>query len=147
MFASMRAGALAALLCAHIALGQAPNTIARKYPNDRTSSMNGTWVIIPIDTAAVQKVTQPYLLLPVPANDRTLFPQGFPAGKHPVVVSSGYMNDIRMSALEIDTLLGASIYVPFTDRLRDGKTPFTYPARNYIGGVNGMDLSGLVPCK
>ncbi|KAI9671465.1 MAG: hypothetical protein M1831_004374 [Alyxoria varia] len=55
------------------------------------------------------------------------------------------MNDIRMSALKIDKLLSASIYIPFTDRLGDGKTQFTYPARNYIGGVNGKDGMGLVP--
>ncbi|KAL8663177.1 MAG: hypothetical protein Q9202_004109 [Teloschistes flavicans] len=50
-----------------------------------------------------------------------------------------------MFFLGITALLSASIYVPYTDRLKDGKTPFNYPVQNYIGGVNGQDVMGLVP--
>lgn len=67
---------------------------------------------------------------------------------HPVVVSTGLNNDIRMTLLQIkEALFSGSIYVPYTDRLNDGKTPFNYAVRNYIGGLNGEDVRGLVPGK
>ncbi len=50
-----------------------------------------------------------------------------------------------MFQLRIESLLGAAIIVPFTDRLKDGKTPFNYPLRNYIGGVNGKDIKAVIP--
>lgn len=53
-----------------------------------------------------------------------------------------------MSLLQIkEALFSGSIYVPYTDRLNDGKTPFNYPVRNYIGGLNGEDVRGVVPGK
>lgn len=54
-------------------------------------------------------------------------------------------NDIRQINLQIQALLGAGITVPFCDRLEDGKTPFNCPVRSFIGGVNGKDISALVP--
>lgn len=67
---------------------------------------------------------------------------------HPVVVSTGLQNDIRMTLLQIkEALFSGSIYVPYTDRLNDGKTPFNYAVRNYIGGLNGEDVRGLIPGK
>ncbi|KAL8744931.1 MAG: hypothetical protein Q9190_002883 [Brigantiaea leucoxantha] len=54
-------------------------------------------------------------------------------------------NDIRMINLKIENLLSASLYIPYTDRLKDGKTPFNYPVQNYIGGVNGQDVQAVVP--
>ncbi|KAI9715305.1 MAG: hypothetical protein M1828_000905 [Chrysothrix sp. TS-e1954] len=50
-----------------------------------------------------------------------------------------------MSVAAITSLLTASIYVPFTDRLGDGKTAFNTPSRNFLGGFNGQDLMALVP--
>ena len=50
-----------------------------------------------------------------------------------------------MISLQIQSLLGASINVPYVDRLKDGKSPFNYPIQNYIGGVNGQDVAGVVP--
>lgn len=52
-----------------------------------------------------------------------------------------------MSVLQIDALLGGSVYVPFVDRLGDGETPFVYPNLAIVGGVNGDSLAGLVPGK
>lgn len=83
------------------------------------------WFVLPIDTASVQSVV-PYPLLTPPYSDTTLFPQGFPSNTHPVLVNSGYDNDIRMASLQIPALKSASIYVPYTDRLMDGQTPFNY---------------------
>jgi hypothetical protein len=83
------------------------------------------WFVLPIATASVQSVV-PYPLLTPPYSDTTLFPQGFPPNAHPVLVSSGYDNDIRMASLQIPALKSASIYVPYTDRLGDGKTAFNY---------------------
>ena len=36
------------------------------------------------------------------------------------------MNDIRMANLQIAALKSAAIYIPYTDRLKDGKTAFNY---------------------
>ena len=45
----------------------------------------------------------------------------------------------------IDSLLTASILVPYTDRLKDGKTGFNTATRNFLGGVNGQDIQAVVP--
>lgn len=50
-----------------------------------------------------------------------------------------------MISLQIQSLLGANINVPYVDRLKDGKTPFNYPIQNFIGGVNGKDIATVVP--
>ncbi len=53
-----------------------------------------------------------------------------------------------MGPLQIESLLGASVYVPYADYLRNGKTAFQYAIQNYIGGVNGKDVlevQALVP--
>ena len=51
-----------------------------------------------------------------------------------------------MSSLQImSDLLQGSIRVPYVDRLGDGKTPFQSSIKQYIGGVNGQDVAGLVP--
>ena len=102
--------------------------------------------IVPIDKATVANAVFPYKLLPVPTSDQSLFPNGFPAGKHPVLVSSGIQSDIRMSALQLqDPLLSGSEVVPYVDRLNDGNTPFIFSAKQYIGGYNGKDVSAVVP--
>ncbi|KAL9003725.1 MAG: hypothetical protein Q9188_003429 [Gyalolechia gomerana] len=102
------------------------------------------WFILPVPKASVQSIV-PYNLITPPFSDNTLFPNGFPANTHPVVVSTGYQNDIRMINLQIPALLAGSIYVPYTDRLNDGKTPFNYGVQNYIGGVDGKEIDGVVP--
>ncbi|KAL9051789.1 MAG: hypothetical protein Q9206_004565 [Seirophora lacunosa] len=125
-----------------------PNTLAFNNPNLRTSCNNATWFILPVPRSSVQSLV-PYPLVTPPFSDRSLFPTDFPANSHPVVVTIGYQNDIRMANLQIPALVGASIYVPYTDRLRDGRTPFNYAVQNYIGGVAGnvlqADVEALVP--
>lgn len=124
-----------------------PNTLAIYNPNIRTMCSNSTWFILPVETSKVESVT-PYPLITPPYSNKTIFPTDFPAGTHPVVVSSAFGNDIRMINLQIPALKMGSIYVPYTDRLGDGETPFNYPVRNYIGGVDGQTqafVEGLVP--
>ncbi|KAL9038998.1 MAG: hypothetical protein Q9214_005056 [Letrouitia sp. 1 TL-2023] len=104
-----------------------------------------TWFILPVPKSAAESLVKPLTLITPPFSNRALFPNGFPANSHPVVISTGFQNDIRMINLKIDNLLGASIYIPYTDRLKDGKTPFNFPVQNYIGGVNGNDVQGAVP--
>lgn len=100
-----------------------------------------------MNSTTVQNAVQ-YPLLPVPTDDKSLFPNGFPAGKHPILVSSYYGSDIRLfGILQIESLFGGAVYAPFVDRLGDGKTPFQFPLINLVGGVNGQDLGALVPCK
>ncbi|KAG4437811.1 hypothetical protein IFR05_006698 [Cadophora sp. M221] len=134
----------AVLASSTLALPQGPNTVAINNLNLRTQAPNGTWFIVPIDAAAVQK-SIPYPLLPVPTQDASLFPRGFPQGKHPVLVSNFYTGDIRLSALQIDSLMSGSVYVPYVDRLKDGKTPFQYSTSAIIGGTDGKTLMGAVP--
>ena len=103
---------------------------------------------MPVPKAQAVTLASPYKLLPLP---RSLFPSGFPAGTHPVLVYSGYDNDIRQTVagvpLAIPAVVAGAASVTFVDRLGNGKTPFTLPIRNFIGGVNGQALSGLVPSK
>lgn len=89
---------------------------------------------------------KPYNLLPLPTSDKSLFPNGFPAGKFPVLVESTLQSDIRMSDLQLPKdLLGGSIQVPYVDRLNDGKTPFLFSIKQFVGGFNGAIISGFVP--
>lgn len=86
--------------------------------------------------------------MPLPTSDKTLFLNGFPAGKHPVLVTVAIQNDIRMSALQIPTpLLAGSILVPYVDRLGNGATGFQFSVKQFIGGYDGDDVSGYVPGK
>lgn len=147
---------------------QCPNQLATTNPNIRSTCINQSistsppihenkrpsqliplaTFIVPIDRATVAKAVFPYTLLRVPTSDKTLFPNGFPADKHPVLISSALQSDIRMSALQLqDPLLGGSELVPYVDRLNDGKTPFIFSAKQYIGGYNGKDVSALVPSR
>ena len=65
---------------------------------------------------------------------------------HPVLVTIDEESDIRMSALQIPTpLLAGSIVVPYVDRLGDGETGFQFSVKQYIGGYDGDNISGLVP--
>ncbi|KAL8995264.1 MAG: hypothetical protein Q9169_004970 [Polycauliona sp. 2 TL-2023] len=125
------------------------NTLAQYNPAMRTTCYNATWFIIPVPKADVQSLVPLYPLLTPPFTDRTLFPTGFPANAHPVVVNTGYQNDIRMANLKIDALLSAAVSIPYVDRLRDGKTPFQATVQNYIGGVNDDQttayLNSLIP--
>ena len=96
------------------------------------------WFILPVPKDKVELLVKPYSLIPPNFNDLTLFPSGFPPNAHPVIVSSGYANDIRMINLQIAALKSANIYVPYVDRLKDDKTPFNYAVQNYIGGTKSF---------
>ncbi|MCJ1355447.1 MAG: hypothetical protein MMC33_005439 [Icmadophila ericetorum] len=133
------------LLSLALALPQGPNTLYVNNPNLRTESYNATYFILAVADTILESLI-PYPLIPVP-RDTSIFVTPFPAGYHPVIVSSGYMNDIRMSIFQIASLVGAQIAVPYVDRLENGETSFLYPLINYIGGANGEDLMSLVPCK
>ena len=53
-----------------------------------------------------------------------------------------------MSDLQLPKqLLGGSIQVPYVDRLGDGKTPFLFSVKQFVGGYNGVDISASVPGK
>ncbi|KAL8730117.1 MAG: hypothetical protein Q9166_004316 [cf. Caloplaca sp. 2 TL-2023] len=141
----LKSFALASLFASlALAYPACPNTLAFYNPNLRTTCYNATWFILPVPKASVQSIVK-YPLLTPPFADKSLFPTGFPANTHPVLVATGFQNDIRMANLQIPFLLGGNIYVPYTDRLKDGKTPFNYAVQNYIGGVDGKDVQGLVP--
>ncbi|KAL4724332.1 hypothetical protein ACLX1H_008946 [Fusarium chlamydosporum] len=99
-----------------------PNTLARYNPANRTMSANTNTDILP----------------------------SFPAGKHPVIVQTGYQNDIRMTALnlvplQIESLMQGSLIVPYVDVTKDRNTPIGVPVNFYIGGTNGRALQAIVP--
>lgn len=105
--------------------------------------------ILPVPTKDLASIIAPKKLLPVPTSDKSIFPNGFPANTHPVLALQGFGNDIRMQAaglpLFIQSLLTATVLLPYVDQLGDGKTPFTYQVGNFLGGVNGQDINTLVP--
>lgn len=78
--------------------------------------------IIPVDVPIVRSlVPESYDLLPI---DDKLLPD-FPLGKFPLVVRGGVDFNIT-STRGLLVFAIAGIYVPFVDRLRDGRTPFIY---------------------
>ena len=101
------------------------------------------WFILPVTTASVQALV-PYPLLTPPYSDKSLFPHGFPSTAHPVLVSSGYENDIRMLDLQIPSLKQGSIYIPYTDRLKDGKTAFNYVSLHTLPLLFSLSLEAIV---
>ena len=64
------------------------------------------------------------------------------------MVISGLDSDVRMNALQLSkNLLYGSIVVPYVDYLKDGKTPFRYTVKSYIGGINDDLIASSVPGK
>ena len=86
-------------------------------------------------------------LASVPTEDTSLFPNGFPANYHPVLVSSGYDDDIRMGALQIDgPLLNGQLGVPYVRRFdSQPSTILNAELNGYLSGDNGNTVAGLVP--
>ncbi|KAK4619360.1 hypothetical protein CLAFUW4_10835 [Fulvia fulva] len=129
---------------------QCRNTVSVYNPNIRTMSTNSTWFIVPVPKAAVQSAVkaafplQALTLLDVPS-DPTLFPNGFPAGQHPVMVSIGLTDDIRMSVLQIDgPLLNSNIYATYVSQ-NGNPAPLAAGLNSYIAGPDGPLPNGLVP--
>lgn len=71
---------LVALAISTLSLSQAPNPLYKDYPNVGTESFNTTVFIVALDKSIIQGMTDGYPLLPVPTS---VFPKGFPVGKHP----------------------------------------------------------------
>ena len=44
-------------------------------------------------------------------------------------------------------LFSGSFVIPYVDRLGDGKTPFRFSVKSYIGGLNDDNVNALVPGK
>lgn len=137
-----------AALAAVPALAQAPNTVASSFPKDRTESYNGSYFFVPVADEKLEELTKPYKLVPLPTSDKSLFPNGYPAGTHPVLVYAGYGNDIRQTIAGvpayIPNLLSAQVNIPYVDRLGDGKTPFSRTVAGYIAGPDNV-AEGVVP--
>lgn len=103
--------------------------------------------MLPLNFDVVSSIVAPKKLIPI-APDTARFPNGWPAGTHPVVVSGSYNTYIEMLGLSIpNSLMAASVRVPCVDQLGDGKTCFDMAITDYIGGPNGQLLPGLVPGK
>ena len=110
-----------------------------------------TWFIVPAPKPAVQQALkeafplQALSLLDVPTTDSSLFPNGFPEGMHPILVSIGFNDDIRMSALQIDGgLRQGSVYATYVSQNGD-PTPLSASLVGYIAGEHGPLPNGLVP--
>lgn len=132
------ATALAATLSslATLTTAQCNNQVAAFNPNLRTMSSNSTWFIVPVPKAAAQKAVDASFpgygltLLDVPS-DPNVFPDGFPSGYQPVLVTTGYTDDIRISALQIDGALPqGTIYVTYVSK-GGSSTPLAAQASSY----------------
>ncbi|KAF2773076.1 hypothetical protein EJ03DRAFT_324129 [Teratosphaeria nubilosa] len=142
-----------ALLFASWVSAQCPNEVAVYHPTLRSMTVNSSWFIVPVPSTAAQKALDDFYgigkvsLAPVPTTDTTLFPSGFPSSDHPVLVSSGFDDDIRQSVLQIDgALLVGSVYVPYVRRAgASANSILTAPLNNYLVGENGNAISALVP--
>lgn len=127
----------------------------RRFPLENfqklTRGNRSTWFLVPIPKDAVQTALkqafplQKLSLLPLPTDNKALFPNGFPTGMHPVLANVGVQSDIQMSALQIDGgLKGASVYATYISR--EGKpTPLAASLSSYIAGEHGPLPDGLVP--
>ena len=87
--------ALVFVVVVRYAHAQCPNLVAAYHPTLRTDSFNNTWFLVPVPGTAVQKALNAnygpgvVLLAEVPSPDRSLFPGGFSANDHPVLVNAG----------------------------------------------------------
>lgn len=132
---------------------QCPNEVAIYNPALRTQTSNNTWFLVPVAKTAVQSALNSaygngnVLLADVPSSDRSLFPAGFDSSKHPVLVTTGYSDDIRMSAIQIDgALLGSTVYAPYVRRPNSkAGTILSALLAGYLSGPDGQSLPGLVP--
>ncbi|KAH7063835.1 hypothetical protein BKA63DRAFT_586884 [Paraphoma chrysanthemicola] len=146
-------------LLASFAYAQCPNLVAQyQSPNSRTMTSNSTWFILPVRKSDVQtaidETTDPLSKL-FRQLRLLVVPEEYQMGSdfHPVLVSAGYMADIRQSVLQLDRpLTGASVMVPFVG-IPKSDTPFIRPITTYIAG-SGTDgdrfwayLAALVPAK
>ncbi|SMQ55227.1 unnamed protein product [Zymoseptoria tritici ST99CH_3D7] len=144
-----------ALLAASVATfvsAQCLNTVAAYNPNVRTMTSNNTWFVVPVpkDTAlAAAKEAYPLAnlrLLDIQSQSTPdFFPNGFPEGMHPVLVTSGYTDDTRLTALQIDgALLVGTVFVPYVAR-GNSDAPLSASIVQYLAGPNGPLPNGLVP--
>jgi hypothetical protein len=63
-----------------------------------------------------------------------------------VLASAAFNADIRMGSLQIiESMLQGGLTIPYVDRLNDGKTPFIWSHRDYIGDYDGADIQTVVP--
>jgi hypothetical protein len=100
------------------------------------------WFIVPVPKDDVQQavdettsltnvlgvLTGKLRLLPVPKE------YNITEGYHPILVSSGYMDDIRQDVLALNKpLLGSSLVVPWVGR-PGSETPFSRPIVAYLAG-------------
>ncbi|KAH7076208.1 hypothetical protein FB567DRAFT_504217 [Paraphoma chrysanthemicola] len=146
-------------LLAISAYAQCPNLVAQyQSPNSRTMTSNSTWFILPIRKSDVQKAIDETIdplsklfrqlrLLDVPKEYKMI------SDFHPVIVTAGYMADIRQTVLQLDRpLTGSAVMVPFVGIPRSD-TPFIRPITSYLAG-SGADgdrfwayLAAIVPAK
>lgn len=146
------ATALAATLSslATLTTAQCNNQVAAFNPNLRTMSSNSTWFIVPVPKAAAQKAVDASFpgygltLLDVPS-DPNVFPDGFPSGYQPVLVTTGYTDDIRISALQIDGALPqGTIYVTYVSK-GGSSTPLAAQASSYSKSRAPFSLFVFLP--
>lgn len=75
---------------------------------------------------------------------------------HPLLAANNYNSDIRQDfpaksflSLQIPALKSGSITIPYVGFFGDRQAPFQYPivGGELIGGVNGNEYAGMIPCK
>jgi len=125
-----------------VTIDNPPNTMAQSHWNERTAAVNATWMVIPVNKTAVVDAVWPYKLLDV--LPRSIFPEGFPNGTHPVIARIGYANNISQSHHSIGKKMVGSLFVPFVDKTDDKYNPFNFVLKNWLGGVES-EWDGVIP--
>ncbi|KAH3905401.1 hypothetical protein HBI56_207870 [Parastagonospora nodorum] len=141
---SFKAVFTVAAIFSGLVTAQCPNLVAQyQVATSRSMSTNQTWFIVPVPRDDVQKavdettspidlpglLTGKLSLLPVPLE------YNITEGYHPVLVSSGFMADIRQDKLQLDKpLIGSSLIVPWVGR-SGSKIPLNRPIITYLAGT------------
>ena len=101
-----------------------PNPIASTFPNLTTGTINGSYVMIPLDYDVAQRAIPKYKILKNAIH--AILPY-FPRDKYPLVLSTQIDHDVRGSGgLQVPDFSSAQFRFPFIDLLGDGYSTFSY---------------------
>ncbi|KAI0835136.1 hypothetical protein F5Y06DRAFT_139584 [Hypoxylon sp. FL0890] len=120
----------------------APNELARKYPELVSGNLNGTTLIVPISLeTARQVIPKEYGI--VEKAYRELLPS-FPAGMYPMMAQIVHDHDLQLPAYNatLADFSRASLEFPFIDIFGDGRSSFRWANTFLISAENRLAIEG-----
>ncbi|KAF8593545.1 hypothetical protein BDV93DRAFT_566425 [Ceratobasidium sp. AG-I] len=111
-----------------------PNPLYQYHMNEATAVYNMTLFIIPYPKYDLQKLAGYPLLAPFPTAD----------GTAPLVLQFGKLADIRQNVAQIPELMSSTVIIPFVDRLKNGKSPFSLSKYTFTDQIIPSAVSSLV---